>query len=670
MMATPSIKIADSGERATALRRARVNSVFVRIATWVLPLGAVSLLGSYALFMQHTIKVETKNQIGKIDTGTVAASFNNLAMTNPSYEGYNKKDGSRYRVSAKRAITDLSRDKPIDLEWIDGAFEQVNGRRTAVRAKKGRFNQKLGTLDLKGGINVEGPNGLRVTMNSARLDTKAGLLSSKEPVLVELPTVEVRSNSMLLDHRARNIVFNDGVSAQLRPNPKQAGGTKQSSKPTSKPDGLLGFGAGSSSPVDITAGKLAIAEKERTAQFTGRVRASQNGATLEAPTLVVAFAGGADLVGLGRQTVPTGKLKSPTSQLRQVVARDGVLLTQNGSRINARTAIFDAETRKAELIGAVKIAAPANRIIKADHAAIDTSTNTVVLTGNVIATEAQNLLRGRRLVYEPKNGLMRLSSPATKSAPGRNIFVRFRPPNQKNSKRRRPRKALAGGMSGDMAFRTNPDAPIEISARAMDVRDAKSVARFDGGVRASQGDMVLTTPVLTAHYDGQIGLFNTPGNSRRAKKSPMKLRFIRATNPVSVTSGKDVKATGQSAEFDLVANTVMISGNVVLKRGRQIVRGDKLIVDLKTGLSRMKKAGPGNNQHVSLKFGAAPKITANPGQRDCGGQMCAVFFPQEFKKQRGARKPKAPSTPVAPRRQPRQRAPKLNSGWSTLSSTN
>jgi len=384
---------------------------------------------------------------------------------------------------------------------------------------------------------------------------------------------------------------------------------------------------------------------------------------------VVAFAGGAELVGFGQEAARTGKLKTPTGRLRQIVARDGVLLTQNGNRVNARTAIFDAETRHAELIGAVKITAPANRVVKADHAAIDTTTNAIVLTGNVTASESQNLLRGRRLVYDPKNGHMRLSSPASKGAPVRNIFVRFRPPNRTNRKSRRSRSPFAGGIPGDMAFRSDPNAPVEISARTMDVRDAKAVARFDGGVRARQGDMVMTTPVLTTHYDGQLGLFNAPSTGKHAKRIPMKLRFVRATNPVTVTSGKDVRASGQSAEFDMVANTVTISGNVVLKRGRQIVRGDKLVVDLNTGLSRMKKAGPGNNQRVPLKFGKAPKITANPSQRDCGGQMCAVFFPQELKKQRRARKPRGVA-PLAPARLRQQRAPQLNSGWTTSNSTN
>ena len=112
-MATGMIKTADAGERTSALRRARINSLFVRAMRWLLPAVAVILLSSYALFMQRTLKVETATHAGKLNTGTVSTSFDNLAMSNPRYEGYNKKDGSQYRVSAKTAITDLSRDKPV-----------------------------------------------------------------------------------------------------------------------------------------------------------------------------------------------------------------------------------------------------------------------------------------------------------------------------------------------------------------------------------------------------------------------------------------------------------------------------------------------------------------------------------------------------------------------------
>jgi lipopolysaccharide transport protein LptA len=285
-----------------------------------------------------------------------------------------------------------------------------------------------------------------------------------------------------------------------------------------------------------------------------------------------------------------------------------------------------------------------------------------VLTGSVVAIQQQNLLRGNQLVYEPKAGRMRLTSPAIAGrAPKGDVFVRFRPPARPGAKRRSGRNTAAGNAAG-LTFNTNPDAPIEILAGSLHVDDTKSNALFAGSVRARQDGFLLTTPTLRAEYSGRIGLAGQTGAAAGLRKQPMKLRFIRASNPVEVTSGTDMQANGEQAVFDMAANTVTISGNVVLKRGRQVVRGEKLLIDLKSGLSRMLNAGPEKVTAKSLTFGAPPRITANPGQRDCGGKMCAVFFPRDVQKAGQGGKPSKNSLPA-------RRQPSVGSGWSTSTST-
>ncbi len=98
-----------------------------------------------------------------------------------------------------------------------------------------------------------------------------------------------------------------------------------------------------------------------------------------------------------------------------------------------------------------------------------------------------------------------------------------------------------------------------------------------------------------------------------------------------------------------------LSGNVVLRQGRQIVRGETLTIDLKTGRARVENAGQANITAKPLQHGAAPKVTANPNQRDCGGRMCAVFYPGDLENQR------------RPKQRPRQtgRTPDIGNGWST-----
>lgn len=674
MTSARSIKIAEAGERTTALRRARVNSLVVHVLRWVLPVVAVLLLCSYALFMQRTIRVETKLMAGKLNTGTVSASLDNLAMTNPSYEGFNKKNGSRYKISAKRAITDLSRDKPIELEDLHGSVLQLDGQRTAMEAKHGSFDQVKGTLALTGGIQIAAPNGLAATLSSAKIDTKTAEVTSSEPVLVQLPAGEVRSNGMRLDQRSNEILFQNGVAARLKP-PAQSGPTADAAQPIlagEEPGAVLGFGGGSRAPVDITSATLSVVEKQRRAQFMGSVRAVQSGRTLETPSLTVIF----DQPAAKNAAAGTGP-GTPVSmasggRLQRIVARGGVRLSQGGNEVRAGEADFNAVSQQAELSGNVHITAPSGRSINAKQATVDMASNKVVLTGNVIAKQAESLLRGNQMVYEPKQGRMRLSSPPIEGAPRGNIFVRFRAADQNGRSSRRSRRPNPA-VGSNSAFSTNPDAPIEISATALDVQDARSTARFNGGVRARQGDFKLRTPVLTAHYDGQIGLFSDAGATEGSKrKAPMKLRYIRATNPVAVSSGTDMKANGERAEFDMAANTVTISGNVVLQRGRQIIRGDRLIIDLKTGLSRMKNAAPEKNTAKRLTFGTPPRITANPGQRDCGGQMCAVFFPQDLEKEQTARnrKTQRAGRSRVPKGNAAPRKPRLDSGWSTTTNTN
>ncbi|MGI9477816.1 MAG: LPS export ABC transporter periplasmic protein LptC [Hyphomicrobiaceae bacterium] len=657
-MATRSIKIADAGERSSALRWARINTVFVRAMRWTLPVAAVALLSSYAIFMQRTIKIETGAFAGTIKTGTVSTSFDNLAMTDPSYEGYNKKDGSHYKVSAKKAITDLSRDKPIQLVEIDGAFEQRNGQRTEIKARRGLFDQKKGTLNLDGGIDVAAPNEMHVTLKSAVISTKTAEIISDEPVLVKMPAGQVRGNAMRLNQRTREVVFQKGVAAKLRARDNKRTVASSTAADREEAGSVLGFSGGSSdAPVDITSASLAIAEKQRTARFQGDVRAIQAGRMLEAPTMLVSFFGGASLAGLARASGKDDDKAQPRGRVQRITASDGVRLTHGVNQVRARKAIFDVDANEAQLSGDVKITGAANRRITARLATVDTTTRRIVLTGNVVASQADSVLRGNRLIYEPGEGRMQLASPAIAGAPRGSIFVRFKPPAASRKRRRSP-------AAGNAAFSTNPDAPIEITARSLDVRDLRSVARFDGRVRARQGDLVLSTPVLTAHYNGRIGLFAPPGGGRD-RQPAMKLRFIRASRSVTISSGKDAKATGRKAEFDMVANTVTISGNVVLRRGRQTVRGETLVIDLKTGLSRMKNAGRKNNTARPLTFGPAPKITGNPHTRDCGGQMCAVFYPMDVQKEQARRKGRK----GAARRQ-KQRKPRLDSGWSSSTSTN
>ena len=98
-----------------------------------------------------------------------------------------------------------------------------------------------------------------------------------------------------------------------------------------------------------------------------------------------------------------------------------------------------------------------------------------------------------------------------------------------------------------------------------------------------------------------------PGSSEQQQ-----IRRIEASGGVLVTQ-KDQNAAGDTGVFDMQSNTVTLNGNVVVTRGKDVVRGQRMIVDLNTGVSHVE-GGTGPSGRVDALFGAAPNGELNlPG---------------------------------------------------------
>ncbi|MDB5580226.1 MAG: OstA-like protein, partial [Bradyrhizobium sp.] len=65
------------------------------------------------------------------------------------------------------------------------------------------------------------------------------------------------------------------------------------------------------------------------------------------------------------------------------------------------------------------------------------------------------------------------------------------------------------------------------------------------------------------------------------------IRRLEARGSVVVTQ-KDQVVTGETAVFDTKANSVTMLGGVVLTKGKNVLRGDRLVVDMTTGVSRVE----------------------------------------------------------------------------------
>ena len=161
--------------------------------------------------------------------------------------------------------------------------------------------------------------------------------------------------------------------------------------------------------------------------------------------------------------------------------------------------------------------------------------------------------------------------------------------------------AVTGVPNAMQGFSQNRDQPIQIEAASLEMRDKKKEATFAGNVKVVQGDTTMTSKSAggVLRFDarppgagaaprqcegGEIGAdpVGDPRSRRQFVDPPAGGR-----GSVVVTQ-KDQVVTGETAVFDTKANLITMLGGVVLTQGKNVLRGDRLMVDMTTGVSRVE----------------------------------------------------------------------------------
>jgi lipopolysaccharide export system protein LptA len=153
-------------------------------------------------------------------------------------------------------------------------------------------------------------------------------------------------------------------------------------------------------------------------------------------------------------------------------------------------------------------------------------------------------------------------------------------------------------------FSQNRDQPIQIDAASLEMRDKKKEATFSGNVKVVQGDTTMTSKTLVVFYEsgGDKPATPQPAPAKGAKAAPIQsatpgpggsssIKRLEARGNVVVTQ-KDQVVTGETAVFDTKTNLITMLGGagsqVVLTQCQNVLRGDRLLVDMTTGVSRVE----------------------------------------------------------------------------------
>lgn len=597
-------------DRRRAFVAARRHTRLVKALRLGLPTAALLVSAFYALSLLRSWSLS----VGNVRVGKIELTADDLTMRNPSYFG-TAKDGGKFEVRAKKAVLEYNQNAPIKLFDIDGDMVQANKVKTIVKARRGLYENQKGVLQLFDGIEIDSSNGMKARLAEATIYSKENRIVSSKPVEVSSSTGVINGSSMTLNTASSQAAFKGDVSVRLRPADAPPGATPASARTARTP----AFGADSRQPVDVRSERFDLDDAERIAVFRGDVVATQGDSVLKAPTLVVSYEGKA-VQELANAPAPGQQPQtSAGSGLSRLSARDGVVVTMGTDRrVTSDTADFDA---------------------KAD---------TALFNGNVLITQGRNTLQGRRLQLDRKAGRTRLDAPSEPGNPAGRIAASFyqEQPAQAAAKPK-PSPLEASGAAVLGTFRADPNAPMDIEADTLDVFETTRQAVFKGSVKAQQGDFMVRAPEMVAFFVGQTGIGNAPTDSKGAQ-----VERIEAKNKVVITSKEGQTATGDHVVFDVKSNTALLTGNVVVTRGKDVVQGQRLKIDLTTGMYRFEldERSAAAAQAV-VRAPPPPAKSSNPdplANRACPpGRQCVLFFPKQAEDKAKELLQKKPSGPAS-----------------------
>ena len=113
--------------------------------------------------------------------------------------------------------------------------------------------------------------------------------------------------------------------------------------------------------------------------------------------------------------------------------------------------------------------------------------------------------------------------------------------------------------------------PVEIRSDQLQVDNSTGETVFSGNAVLGQGDMRIAAPLIRIVY--------APGDGGRIER-------LEASGGVTLVTAQEA-AEAATAVYEVSAGTVAMRGAVILTQGQNVLSGDRLDVNVRTGQGRM-----------------------------------------------------------------------------------
>lgn len=163
---------------------------------------------------------------------------------------------------------------------------------------------------------------------------------------------------------------------------------------------------------------------------------------------------------------------------------------------------------------------------------------------------------------------------------------------------------LSGGAAWAQGLDPNSDAPFDITADELEVQNKACVSVWRGKAEALQGQARLRADTLKAVFQTKPGATSATGTGACGD-----LIRIEAEGSVYYITAKGERVRGDAGVYDAANETVTMTGDVVAVQDQNVLRGNRMVFNSKTGEGKMVGNTTGRNQ------GARPRGVFYPAKK-------------------------------------------------------
>ncbi|HEY3695547.1 LptA/OstA family protein [Phenylobacterium sp.] len=157
----------------------------------------------------------------------------------------------------------------------------------------------------------------------------------------------------------------------------------------------------------------------------------------------------------------------------------------------------------------------------------------------------------------------------------------------------------------------NSNAPIDLTADELEVTNAQCLAVWRGSAEALQADARLRADVLKIY--NLVGP-PKPGGAGPSCGAVAKIEAL--GNVYYVTPQQRIR--GDNASYDKASDLMVVTGDVVAVQGKNVLRGGRMIIHVKSGEAQMQTDVKGRNKPGRVRGVFYPSEQQPAGQPAAG----------------------------------------------------